>query len=450
MHWMSWRGSWRRLLLGLVASLALAAAGLSLPIAPGVTPAQAQVSAEFQEALAPYGHWQRHARWGEVWVPDNVPPDWQPYVYGHWVYTDEWGWYWISDPEEEEWGWIVYHYGRWIHDRGSWFWIPDDEWAPAWVDWRYGSGYVGWAPLPPEELIYEYDEAPTYWIFVPPRFLTASRLHPYFLHPSRRADVFRRSHVINRTLRYNRGRAAVNPGISPAFVARRLGRSLPTYRVSPHVLTGTQGVAGAVRVSPQQARAQRGQRPRAVAVAAHQHDDQGRAGVANAAAAHPWRTRPPRRASAARGTRGAVGAAAAAAAAAAATAARAAAAATAARAAAAAAAACAAAAAGAAGAAATAASADAARRAAAGPAVTAAAAHGPPGPGTASAANEAGAAAASAAGQASAAATRAAGRAAAAGQAGAEGRARRQAGAKGARARPAAIAALSLTAPARS
>ena len=266
MHWMSWRGSWRRLLLGLVASLALAAAGLSLPIAPGVTPAQAQVSAEFQEALAPYGHWQRHARWGEVWVPDNVPPDWQPYVYGHWVYTDEWGWYWISDPEEEEWGWIVYHYGRWIHDRGSWFWIPDDEWAPAWVDWRYGSGYVGWAPLPPEELIYEYDEAPTYWIFVPPRFLTASRLHPYFLHPSRRADVFRRSHVINRTLRYNRGRAAVNPGISPAFVARRLGRSLPTYRVSPHVLTGTQGVAGAVRVSPQQARAQRGQRPRAVAV----------------------------------------------------------------------------------------------------------------------------------------------------------------------------------------
>jgi hypothetical protein len=258
---------WRRFLLGMFASFALAAAALSLPVAPAATPAQAQVSTEFQEALAPYGHWQRDARWGEVWLPDDVPPEWQPYLYGHWVYTDEWGWYWISDPEEEEWGWIVYHYGRWAHDsRLGWFWIPDDEWAPAWVDWRYGSGYVGWAPLPPDELIVVYDAAPEYWIFVPSRFLTARRPHPYLLRSSRRAYVFHRSRVINRTLRYHHGRAAVNPGISPAFVARRLGRALPTYRVSPHVLTGTQGVQGAVRISPQQARAQRGQRPRALAV----------------------------------------------------------------------------------------------------------------------------------------------------------------------------------------
>jgi Family of unknown function (DUF6600) len=267
------RTAFRRLVLGLLASLALAVAGLTAPIIPAATSAQAQVSAEFQEALSPYGHWERNPRWGEVWVPDDTPPDWRPYEYGHWIYTDEWGWYWISDPEEEDWGWVTYHYGRWIHDRGTWFWIPGDEWAPAWVDWRYGDDYVGWAPLPPDEVIYEYDDEPAYWIFVPPRFMTARHFHPYMLAPARRAFIFRRSHVINRTLRYGRHRAAVNAGISPAFVARHTGRALPTYRVKPHVLAGTQGVAGAVRVSPQQLRATgpRGRRPsathfRAVAV----------------------------------------------------------------------------------------------------------------------------------------------------------------------------------------
>ncbi len=257
----------RRLLLGFIASLALAAAALVAPAGPAATSAQAQVTAEFQEALSPYGHWERLARWGEVWVPDGTPPDWQPYRYGHWVYTDEWGWYWISDPEEEDWGWVVYHYGRWAHDRRvGWFWIPDDEWAPAWVDWRYGDGYVGWAPLPPDPLIYVYDDDPAYWLFVGLRFLTAPRLHAYYQPHQRRASIFRRSHVINRTLRYERNRAAVNPGLSPALAARGAGRALPTYRVSPHVLTGTRGVAGAVRISPQEARARRGSHPRAVAV----------------------------------------------------------------------------------------------------------------------------------------------------------------------------------------
>ncbi len=253
----------RRLLLALLTGCVFMLTGALVPASPAATPAYAQISAEFQEALSPYGHWERHARWGQVWVPDDTPPDWRPYQYGHWVYTDEWGWYWISDPEEEDWGWVTYHYGRWIHDRETWFWIPGDEWAPAWVDWRYGDDYVGWAPLPPEELIDAYDDEPAYWVFVAARFLTAPRLHAYFVPRDRHAAAFRRSHVVNRTLRFDRRRAAVNPGISPAFVARHTGHALPTYRVRPHVLTGTQGVAGALRVSPQQLRATgpRGRRP---------------------------------------------------------------------------------------------------------------------------------------------------------------------------------------------
>ena len=42
--------------------------------------------------------------YGEVWVPDGVPRDWQPYEYGHWVYTDDWGWYWVSDDERRRLG----------------------------------------------------------------------------------------------------------------------------------------------------------------------------------------------------------------------------------------------------------------------------------------------------------------------------------------------------------
>lgn len=260
--------SFRRPLLGLLTGLALAVAGFTVPIVVGaVTPAYAQVSAEFQDALETYGHWVRHPRWGEVWIPDDIPRDWRPYEYGHWIYTDEWGWYWVSDPEEEDWGWVTYHYGRWAFAREfGWFWVPGDEWAPAWVNWRYGDDSVGWAPLPPDEMIYDYDDEPSYWLFVSPRFMTAPRLRAYILPSQRRANAFRRSHVVNRTLRVARGRPAVNPGLSPAFVARVTRRTLPTYQVSPHVLAGTQGVAGAVRLTPEQLRAgrgaaQRGRRP---------------------------------------------------------------------------------------------------------------------------------------------------------------------------------------------
>jgi len=249
----------RRPLLGLLASIALALVGLASPIGPAAPqPAYAQISAEFQEALDTYGHWARSERFGEVWVPDQLPPDWRPYQYGHWVYTDEWGWYWISDPEEEDFGWVVYHYGRWARSRAlGWFWIPGDEWAPAWVDWRYGGDYVGWAPLPPDDMIDEYDEEPSYWVFVSPRYLGAPRWRNYMVRRERHDQAFRSSHVVNRTLGYGRGRAAINAGISPAFVARASRSAVPTYRVSPRVLAGTQGVAGAVAVSPQQLRAGR-------------------------------------------------------------------------------------------------------------------------------------------------------------------------------------------------
>src|SRR5262245_42194600 len=247
----------RRLALAVSACIAIAACALSASVTVAtLAPAQAQVSAEFQSALEPYGSWQPHPRFGEVWVPYDLPPGWRPYTYGRWVYTEDWGWYWVSDEEEADWGWVAFHYGRWVRDRRlGWFWVPGDEWAPAWVDWRRGDDYVGWAPLPPDEVIYEYASDPTYWIFLPPRYLVAPRVRTYFLPPQRTFVVFQRTVIVNRTVRLehrdHRGRFAVNPGIAPGIVAAAARRPVQTFHVQPRVLASTQGVAGAVQVRPQ-------------------------------------------------------------------------------------------------------------------------------------------------------------------------------------------------------
>src|SRR6185436_6691266 len=69
---------------------------------------------------------------------------------GHWIWTDD-GWFWAS---EYEWGWAPFHYGRWSYDDHlKWFWVPDVTWGPAWVTFRTGDAYYGWAPLPPGAFI---------------------------------------------------------------------------------------------------------------------------------------------------------------------------------------------------------------------------------------------------------------------------------------------------------
>ena len=219
--------------------------------------AQGPVKAEFRAALEPYGRWQRHARWGEVWTPADRPRDWRPYTVGHWAYTDDWGWYWVSDEPEARWGWVAYHYGRWIFDDAlGWCWVPGDEWSPAWVQWRrarQGLDYVGWAPLPPDDVIVEYVEEPRFWIFVGGPDFIAPRIAPVIL-PVARYNVFiNETVIVNRTVLVagQGGRFAVNPGISPAVVAAATRRPLRTYDVRPTVLAGTAPIAGAVQVRPQ-------------------------------------------------------------------------------------------------------------------------------------------------------------------------------------------------------
>src|SRR6478609_3205008 len=105
------------------------------------------------------GNWIDVEGYGYGWQPDVVvrDPNWRPYSDGYWAYTD-FGWTWIS---YEDFGWATYHYGRWIRLRGrGWAWVPGREWGPAWVSWRTGGDYVGWAPLPPRRAGEYWDESP--------------------------------------------------------------------------------------------------------------------------------------------------------------------------------------------------------------------------------------------------------------------------------------------------
>ena len=131
------------------------------------------------------GNWIDVGGYGYGWQPDIAvsDPNWRPYADGYWAYTD-YGWTWIS---YEDFGWATYHYGRWANltDYG-WVWFPgsDLEWGPAWVSWRTGGDYIGWAPLPPRGpgIVYEgqpiggnvditFDIGPEYYNFCDLRFI---------------------------------------------------------------------------------------------------------------------------------------------------------------------------------------------------------------------------------------------------------------------------------------
>jgi hypothetical protein len=248
-----------RLLAGVFSALFVAGAPL---VGVAITPAHAQasISVEFRTALQDHGRWQRHARWGEIWVPGNLAQDWRPYTNGHWVYTDDWGWYWVEADAEASWGWVTNHYGRWIYDDDEWAWVPGEEWGPAWVEWRRSNNndVVGWAALAPDEVVAEYRESPRYWVFVRSRDFVSPRIASVIVTEREYPTFFRETVVVNRTVvvRDRGPRFAVNPGIPAAYIAASVGRPLRSFEVQPRVLAGTAGIRGAVVVREQDLRRQ--------------------------------------------------------------------------------------------------------------------------------------------------------------------------------------------------
>ncbi len=137
---------------GLLASaLALSPVALAVSTAP----AEARVNFSigfnsFHNQLSNYGDWVYSDRWGEVWIPFDVPANFRPYsTRGHWAYTRSYGWIWVS---RYPWGDITFHYGRWVNDPyDGWLWIPGYVWSPGWVVWRSNDRYTGWMPMPPDD-----------------------------------------------------------------------------------------------------------------------------------------------------------------------------------------------------------------------------------------------------------------------------------------------------------
>jgi len=190
----------------------------------------------FYDSLAPQGDWVEMPNYGWTWAP-RVDHSWRPYTRGQWVMTDN-GWYWDSD---EQFGWATYHYGRWVNDPYyGWVWVPGTEWAPAWVSWRHGNGYSGWAPLPPratwqanvglnvgginiDALIGSNDYA-----FVQDRSFMDRGIYQQVLPPTQNGDIiYRTTNVTNYSVA---NRRIVNGGIPVATVEQAVGRRVPRMR----------------------------------------------------------------------------------------------------------------------------------------------------------------------------------------------------------------------------
>jgi uncharacterized protein DUF6600 len=188
----------------------------------------------FYDSLAPYGSWVEIAGYGWCWQPTVAVVDysWRPYCdRGHWIYSNC-GWYWLSD---YSWGWAPFHYGRWHHHpHAGWVWAPGATWGPAWVSWRYTSGYCGWAPLPPEAhyvagfgfsyygsrvgVSFDFGLHPEHYAFVPTHSFLDHHLSRHTVSSTHVKTVYRDSSVMNNYIVGNNN-TIINEGVGTRRVS---------------------------------------------------------------------------------------------------------------------------------------------------------------------------------------------------------------------------------------
>ncbi|MDI1321987.1 MAG: hypothetical protein PSV36_04515 [Algoriphagus sp.] len=188
----------------------------------------------FYDELAPYGDWVKDVRYGYIWLP-AVDQSFHPYSSdGHWVMT-EYGNTWVS---YYDWGWAPFHYGRWIHeDFYGWAWIPDYEWGPAWVDWRSGGGYYGWAPMAPSYYNYSMINRPSFfWVFVPQNRFMYHHVNRYHAHHKYYGRIYNNTTIINNTVVYDNNTYSAGP--QRRELERVTRKVVPVYQVNNSVNAG--------------------------------------------------------------------------------------------------------------------------------------------------------------------------------------------------------------------
>lgn len=218
--------------------------------------APAAVSVDyFHDQLSSYGQWVWRPGYGAVWVP-QVDQGWRPYTAGHWAYTDQ-GWAWVGD---EPWGWAAYHYGRWYYDsQVGWGWVPGTVWAPAWVSWRSGGGYLGWAPLPPSVgfsvgvgLVWGgVVISPGFYTFVGERDILSPHIGGFIVASSRNTVIVHNATIINNYTVVNNH--IVNGGVSVSHIEQVTGHPVARVTVAS-MAAGGAGRPGAFYQPPAIAR----------------------------------------------------------------------------------------------------------------------------------------------------------------------------------------------------
>jgi len=193
--------------LGVLIERATCSAEVSVEVGVAI-----HTESDFYEPLTPLGEWVVVESYGRCWRPSRIEADWRPYCNGSWQRTED-GWYWVSD---EPWGWATYHYGRWdMNAKFGWFWVPQTVWAPSWVSWHEGGGYIGWAPLSPSGRVDVEVISPRAFVFVEER---------RFLEPIRPTTV-----VVNNTTIINK--TVINKGPQTEVIEKVTGHKIQPVQV---------------------------------------------------------------------------------------------------------------------------------------------------------------------------------------------------------------------------
>lgn len=200
---------------------------------------------EFYNDLAPYGQWLSDPQYGYVWAP-NVGNGFRPYYSnGYWAMT-QYGNTWVSN---YAWGWAPFHYGRWAQSNYyGWIWIPGNTWGPAWVNWRQGGGYYGWAPMGPGISVsisfgLGYNIPNPWWTFIPCGNIYARDYGRYY-SPRQTVNIINNTTIINNTYIDNRSRNTYVTGPRRTEIEAVTKRSVNVYQVNNASSRGASQIKG--------------------------------------------------------------------------------------------------------------------------------------------------------------------------------------------------------------
>jgi hypothetical protein len=164
-----------------------------------------------------------------------------------------------------EWGDVPYHYGTWFDDpRFGWVWVPGYTWAPAWVVFRTGPDYIGWAPVSPRFYVggsWSYGAPASPFVFVPTRHFCEARVGRYVVPERQVRSIYGETRVANTLVVENN--VVVNRGPDPRVIERASGRRLIQVPIEsvPRAAPGGGVTRSAIAVNPRQNRSLRAAEP---------------------------------------------------------------------------------------------------------------------------------------------------------------------------------------------